>query len=341
MSGKKLFRIQRQAFTLIELLVVVAIIALLISILLPSLNRARQQAKQILCGTHQKSIGAAFEIYYTENGDNLIPWGGKMHLNGKEVTLVAHAYYMRLQPIIGHVQQLMLCPENQPNLKRGETFPQGGDSSNNWGGTSEYGWLQIAGGAGAPDPEPSQYGDATVYATGSYTYNGWLHGYDNTQTATKQELAGRGPGGVLNGDWWPGSKPPSVDFWWKQRGGIKPASEVPTLFDGSWYTMFPVNITDSSKGYPTMFASFNGITAAELTWSGNSGQFAKYMENVQNHLLRGMVKRHPGYASEMLFYDGHVERVEFRRYFDLYWSPLFDRMAVGGRGKDFVWPDGL
>ncbi len=58
-----------KAFTLIEMLVVVAIIALLIAILLPSLARARELARQTICGTNMKEIGTTFYIYQSDNLD--------------------------------------------------------------------------------------------------------------------------------------------------------------------------------------------------------------------------------------------------------------------------------
>jgi prepilin-type N-terminal cleavage/methylation domain-containing protein/prepilin-type processing-associated H-X9-DG protein len=66
----------RKAFTLIELLVVVAIIALLISILLPSLNRAREQTKNVVCASNLRSMGQGVAIYTNEN-NGVLP--GPLH----------------------------------------------------------------------------------------------------------------------------------------------------------------------------------------------------------------------------------------------------------------------
>ena len=64
---------RNSAFTLIELLVVIAIIALLVSILMPSLQKAKEMAKNVVCMSNQRSVALAI-VLYVEDYDDQYPY---------------------------------------------------------------------------------------------------------------------------------------------------------------------------------------------------------------------------------------------------------------------------
>ena len=64
--------VREEGFTLVELLVVIAIIALLMGILLPALNRAREQGKRVVCLSDLKQLTLSWMIYAEANNDKIV-----------------------------------------------------------------------------------------------------------------------------------------------------------------------------------------------------------------------------------------------------------------------------
>lgn len=89
----------KSAFTLIELLVVVAIIAVLISILLPALNTAREKSRQVHCMGNVRQMGLAF-LMYARDWNGRIP---KVYFDSSQT------WYHKILPYVNNNFNLFNC----------------------------------------------------------------------------------------------------------------------------------------------------------------------------------------------------------------------------------------
>jgi len=112
------------AFTLIELLAVIAILALLIGILVPSLSSARRQANANVCLSKLKGIATAFAVYLNENKDHFPPM--RLKKLYPTATEEYHNEYMAKSPRWQWFLQTESGPVIDPKpIQRGQNRPWG------------------------------------------------------------------------------------------------------------------------------------------------------------------------------------------------------------------------
>jgi prepilin-type N-terminal cleavage/methylation domain-containing protein len=148
---------QRRGFTLVELLVVIGIIALLISILLPALRRAREQAYRVSCMSNHKQLMTAVKMYNADWKD-VMPFSNWV---SKE-TGGAGAWW----PGQGWLYHY---PKTKGYMNYKEADGQTG---------ALFKYLRVAKIYRCPfDVEPYQVGSTHLFT--SYTINGAVSGYGN------------------------------------------------------------------------------------------------------------------------------------------------------------------
>ena len=91
----------RSGFTLVELLVVIAIIGILIALLLPAVQAARESARRSQCSNNLKQLGVAMHNYHDAK-KTLPPWNGGNCCNGTWLHLIPP--YLELEALVEDYQ---------------------------------------------------------------------------------------------------------------------------------------------------------------------------------------------------------------------------------------------
>src|SRR4051812_6367170 len=101
-----------RGFTLVELLVVIGIIALLISVLLPALNKARQASRTTACLSNLRSFGQAWSIYLSENKGHLPYYIWRINpVTDQGADISWNGYWIGMLGTMKAQTGTMLCPE--------------------------------------------------------------------------------------------------------------------------------------------------------------------------------------------------------------------------------------
>ncbi len=147
----------KRGFTLIELLVVIAIIALLLAILMPALQRVKQQARAVVCQSNLKQWGTIFAMY-TDDNNGFFP--KRTSGTGRWINVLYNYYYRDAK--------IRCCP--MATKIKNPIYPPGGSGTLGVGGDAFTAWGKIGVTGSRPDGINEPAG-----TWGSYGINHWVY----------------------------------------------------------------------------------------------------------------------------------------------------------------------
>jgi prepilin-type N-terminal cleavage/methylation domain-containing protein/prepilin-type processing-associated H-X9-DG protein len=202
---------RQHGFTLVELLVVIAVIAILASLLLPALSRAKDKAKEIQCRSNERQIGLSYRLALDEDP------GGRLREAGLAAWFVDR---------FGLPEEGWICPRAPLSKKKNTVFE---GTLEKWG-TVNSAWLHLAWDQ-QPNAVRGLYEGRVTRAVrmGSYAFNFWLLG----------ELIDPVPGASWGH--------PYEARRFKMEGSVARPAETPVLGDGVYWSVWPSARSEPSQ----------------------------------------------------------------------------------------------
>jgi prepilin-type N-terminal cleavage/methylation domain-containing protein/prepilin-type processing-associated H-X9-DG protein len=199
-----------QGFTLVELLVVIGIIAVLIGILLPALNKARKAAKTATCLANLRSLSQAEFQYWNDNKGKFSPY-----YNGDGNNSKFQIEWMAQPKKNTQFDKARICPEADSENMATPAGNEAGTAFTYWGPRGQA----LADPNGGNNSNPTN--NSGAHLTGSYCFNAYLLRLDIS-----------GSDGSLVG----GGQATNKDWLWNV--GMGRTAEIPLIMDGCWSTVW-------------------------------------------------------------------------------------------------------
>ncbi len=132
---------RKKGFTLIELLVVISIIAVLLSVLMPALNKAKKAAKEIVFRSNMHQWGVVFTAFFIDNDGHTIGWPlGEETEEMWDGTPGAEGWPAVLHEYYQGVKGIRFCPEAVIDSRTIPLFYGDKKTAWNWGWSANVDW---------------------------------------------------------------------------------------------------------------------------------------------------------------------------------------------------------